>query len=216
MASVPAAEAAVIEKKADLVIIGGGLGGLSAGNAAVKKGAKPIILEKLNFLGGAGLFPEGSLGVHTRYQKEHGITTSVQQVMDAALQYHHFRCDPEILRVLISESTRTIDEIQDMGIEFRGIRTTYPKGESLMCWHLFKGGAAAVCDKFVQNIKARGGEIHTETTATRLLTDKGRVVGVEATSAKEGKLIIHAKCQEGDHCHGRLCGQQGDARAVRV
>ena len=77
MAGVPAAEAAVIEKKADLVIIGGGLGGLSAGNAAVKKGAKPTILEKLNFLGGAGLFPEGSLGVHTRYQKEHGITTSV-------------------------------------------------------------------------------------------------------------------------------------------
>lgn len=194
VSGVPAAvEAAVIEKKADLVIIGGGLGGLSAANAAVNKGAKPIILEKLSFFGGAGLFPEGSLGVNTRYQKEHGITTSVQQVMDAALQYHHFRCDPEILRVLISESTRTINEIQDMGIELRGIRTTYPKGESLMCWHLFKGGAAAVCQKFVENIKARGGEFHTETTATRLITDKGRVVGVEATSAKEGKFIIHAK-----------------------
>ena len=194
VASVPmAAEAAVLEEKADIVIIGGGLGGLSAANAAVNKGAKPIVLEKLKFLGGAGLFPEGSLGVGTRYQKEHGIKTTVQQVLDAALQYHHFRCDPAVLRVLIEESARTIDEIQDMGIEFRGIRTMYGPSESLQTWHLFKGGAAAVIQKFIENVKKRGGEIHMETTATKLITENGRVVGVEATSAKEGKLIIHAK-----------------------
>lgn len=51
----------------------------AAANAAVKKGVKPIVLEKEAFLGGAGLFPEGSLGVGTRYQKEHGIKTTVQQ-----------------------------------------------------------------------------------------------------------------------------------------
>lgn len=66
-------QAAVVEKKVDLVIVGGGLAGLAAANAAVKKGVKPIVLEKEAFLGGAGLFPEGSLGVGTRYQKEHGI-----------------------------------------------------------------------------------------------------------------------------------------------
>ena len=162
---VPAALAAVVEKKVDLVIIGGGLGGLAAANAAVNKGAKPLVLEKLAFLGGAGLFPEGSLGVGTRYQKEHGIKTTVQQTLDAALQFHHFRADPSVLRVLIEESAKTIDEIQDMGIEFRGIRTMYPENESLMCWHLFKGGAAAVCDAFIKNIKARGGEFLMKTRA---------------------------------------------------
>lgn len=94
-------QAAVVEKKVDLVIVGGGLAGLAAANAAVKKGVKPIVLEKEAFLGGAGLFPEGSLGVGTRYQKEHGIKTTVQQVLDAALQFHHYRCDPAVLRVLI-------------------------------------------------------------------------------------------------------------------
>lgn len=108
-------QAAVVEKKVDLVIVGGGLAGLAAANAAVKKGVKPIVLEKEAFLGGAGLFPEGSLGVGTRYQKEHGIKTTVQQVLDAALQFHHYRCDPAVLRVLIEESRQTIDEIQDMG-----------------------------------------------------------------------------------------------------
>ena len=187
------AQAAVQEKKYDLVIIGGGLGGLAAANAAVNRGAKPLVIEKLAFLGGAGLFPEGSLGVNTRYQKEHGIHTTVQQVLDAALQYHHYRCDPAILRVLIEESTRTIDEIQDMGVEFRGIRTMYPKRESLMCWHLFKGGAAEVIRLFIKNIKARGGRILTKTKAEKLIVENGKVAGVEATQEKGDKFIIHAK-----------------------
>lgn len=193
MTGTSTALAAVQKKEIDLVIVGGGLGGLAAANAAVNKGVKPLVLEKLQFLGGAGLFPEGSLGVNTRYQKEHGIKTTVQQVLDAALQYHHYRCDPAVLRVLIEESQRTIDEIQDMGVEFRGIRTMYDKSESLMTWHLFKGGAAEVIRRFIDNIKARGGEILTQTTAQKLIVENGAICGVEAVNAKGDKLIIRAK-----------------------
>lgn len=186
-------QAAVVEKKVDLVIVGGGLAGLAAANAAVKKGLKPIVLEKEAFLGGAGLFPEGSLGVGTRYQKEHGIKTTVQQVLDAALQFHHYRCDPAVLRVLIEESRQTIDEIQDMGIEFRGIRTMYDKHESLMTWHLFVGGAAKVIELFVKSIRQGGGELRTQTSAQRLIMNNGKVTGVEARDAKGNTIILHAK-----------------------
>ena len=185
--------AAVKNEKTDIVIVGGGLAGLAAANALVKKGVKPIVLEKLPFLGGAGLFPEGSLGVNTRYQKEHGIKTTVQQVLDAGLQYHHFRADPAVLRVLIEGSKDTIDEIADMGIQFRGIRTMYGPEESLMTWHLFKGGAAAVIEKFIKNIEARKGTILTETTAKRLIVENGKVAGVEATDAAGNVHIIRAK-----------------------
>ena len=170
-AAAPAAMAAVKEEKTDLVIVGGGLGGLCAAYAAVRKGVKPIVLEKLQFLGGAGLFPEGSLGVNTRYTKEHGIKTTVQEVLDAALQYHHFRADPAILRVLIEESSRTIDDVLDLGIELRGIRTVYPKEESLQTWHLFKGGCAAVIQKFVEQVKAKGVNIAHVTLHVGLGTD---------------------------------------------
>ena len=155
--------------------------------AAVSQGSQ------LPFLGGAGLFPEGSLGVNTRYQKEHGIKTTVQQVLDAGLQYHHFRADPAVLRVLIEGSKDTIDEIADMGIQFRGIRTMYGPEESLMTWHLFKGGAAAVIEKFIKNIEARKGTILTETTAKRLIVENGKVAGVEATDAAGNVHIIRAK-----------------------
>ena len=193
VSAVPSAMAAVKNEKTDIVIVGGGLAGLAAANALVKKGVKPIVLEKLPFLGGAGLFPEGSLGVNTRYQKEHGINTTVQQVLDAGLQYHHFRADPAVLRVLIEGSKDTIDEIADMGIQFRGIRTMYGPEESLMTWHLFKGGAAAVIEKFIKNIEARKGTILTETTAKRLIVENGKVAGVEATDAAGNVHIIRAK-----------------------
>lgn len=193
LASAPLAQAAVKKSKADLVIVGGGLAGLAAAYAAVRKGVKPIVIEKLKFLGGAGLFPEGSLGVGTRYQKEHGIHTTVQQVLNAALEYHHYRCDASVLRVLIEESARTIDELDDLGIEYRGIRTMYPKNESLMTWHLFKGGCAKVCEKFIEQIKARGGQLITRTKVDRLIMKDGKVAGVEATCENGDKLIIEAK-----------------------
>lgn len=57
----------------DLVIVGGGLSGIAAAAEATDKGLKPVVLEKLAILGGAGNFPEGSLGIGTRYQKEQGF-----------------------------------------------------------------------------------------------------------------------------------------------
>jgi len=57
---------AVQKLTTDIVVVGGGLAGLSAGLAAVRGGASVIIFEKLPGLGGAGNYPEGSTGVGTR------------------------------------------------------------------------------------------------------------------------------------------------------
>ena len=77
----------------DIVIVGGGLSGLSAALTAAESGVKAIVLEKLPFVGGAGIFPEGSLGIGTRYQKENGITTTTDQVFAKVMEFHHWRCN---------------------------------------------------------------------------------------------------------------------------
>jgi len=189
--SLPAFATQVYET--DLVIIGGGLSGLAAAQSAVDQGAKPIVLEKEAALGGGGNFPEGSLGVGTRYQKEHNINTTVDQVLIAALQYHHYRADPHVLRVLIEESGKTIDWVMDKGAQMRGIRTMYPKDESLMTWHLFKGGAAGIIQRFAKEVRAKGGTILTETPAKKLIVENGKVVGVEAVDGEGEKVIVKAK-----------------------
>ena len=179
---------------ADIVIVGGGLAGLAAGSAAVKKGASCVILEKLAVPGGAGHFPEGSLAVQTTWQKAHGIKTTVDQVLEASLQYHHYRADPEVLRSLISGSTDTVNEIlNEAKIGMRGIRTVYPKEESLMTWHLFKGGCEAVLDYFLKNIKdSKRGEILYNTSGKKLIVRGGKICGVEA-KGPAGTVIVNAK-----------------------
>ena len=166
----------------DLVIVGGGLSGISAAARAVELGKQPVVLEKTAILGGAGNFPEGSLGLGTKYQKEHGITWDIQKNIDRFLDFNHYRTNPAVIRQLISRSGETIDWVVDKGVEIRGIRTLWPQGESYNCWHLFKGGASAVVAKLSTQVKNKGGQILMNTPAQKLITKDGQVVGVEGYS----------------------------------
>ena len=178
----------------EIVIVGGGLSGVAAAAKAVELGKKPVLLEKTAILGGAGNFPEGSLGLGTKYQKEHGITWDIQKNIDRFLDFNHYRTNPAVIRQLIGKSGETIDWVVDKGVEIRGIRTLWPQGESYNCWHLFKGGASTVISKLSDQIKAQGGQILMQTPAQKLITKDGKVVGIEAVNSKTGeKYIINAK-----------------------
>ena len=93
----------------EIAIAGGGLSGLSAALTAAESGIKAIVLEKLHFLGGAGIFPEGSLGIGTRYQRDNGIQTTTAEVFARVMEFHHWRCNASVIRILLNESGRTID-----------------------------------------------------------------------------------------------------------
>ena len=69
----------------------------------------------------------------------------------------------------------------------------YPKEESLMTWHLFKGGAAGIVQRFAKEVRAKGGTIMTETPVKKLLVDGGKIVGVEAVDGDGEKVIVKAK-----------------------
>jgi fumarate reductase flavoprotein subunit len=99
----------------DIVIAGGGLSGLSAALTAAESGVKAIVLEKLHFLGGAGIFPEGSLGIGTRYQKKNEIQTTAAEVFAKVMEFHHWRCNASVIRTLLNESGKTIDWFQSSG-----------------------------------------------------------------------------------------------------
>ena len=174
----------------DLVIVGGGLSGIAAAAEATDKGLKPVVLEKLAILGGAGNFPEGSLGIGTRYQKEHGIKWDVQRTVNRFLEFNHYRTNPNVIRQLIAESGSTIDWVVDKGVTIRGIRTIMPEEESFHCWHLFKGGASTVVAKLAESAKAKGATILTETPAKKLILTNGRVTGVEAVDTKTGETVV--------------------------
>ena len=54
---------------ADIVIVGAGAGGMTAGAAAVDNGLKTIVLEKNAVVGGGGNYMEGTFAVGSTLQK---------------------------------------------------------------------------------------------------------------------------------------------------
>lgn len=181
------------ELDADIVIVGGGLSGLSAGLAALENGAKKVVIfEKLPGVGGAGNFPEGSLAAgETKFKKANGLPfKSAEEVFAKGIEFHHWRANASLLRTLVYGSAKTIDWVGDHGVEFRGIRTMYPPEKSLGTWQLYKGGAAHVVHTFYKAILKQGGVIYTETPVKKLLTDgKGKVTGVVAEREWDGKVF---------------------------
>ena len=178
------------EFNADIIVVGGGLSGLAAALTAAENGLKVIVLEKMNFIGGAGLFPEGSLGIGTRYQKENIVETTVDKVFIKAMEFHHWRCNASVVRTLLEESGKTIDWLEEHGVEIEGIRTMFPPEISLQVWHIFKGSGTRVIKKMSEGIRKRGGMIITKTPVKHLIKDdRGVVTGVEAENS-EGKAFL--------------------------
>jgi len=173
-----------MDHETDIVIAGGGLSGLSAALTAAEYGLRAILLEKMPFPGGAGLFPEGSLGIGTRYQNQKGITTTTDQVFARVMEFHHWRCNASVIRALLNESGETIDWLVDHGVRIEGIRTMFPPEKSLQVWHIFEGRGARLVKILSGHIKERGVPLLTKTPAKKLLVDgRGAVTGVDAVDA---------------------------------
>ncbi len=178
----------------DVVIAGGGLSGLSAALAAAEGGLKAILLEKMPFVGGAGLFPEGSLGIETRYQKENGITTTVDQVFSKVMEFHHWRCNAPVIRALLNESGPMIDRLTDLGMTIKNIRTMFPPEKSLHVWHIFEGGGTRLVKVLSQHVRERGVPVLTNAPVKRLLMNaEGMVTGIKAQKADGAQLTVRAK-----------------------
>ena len=177
------------EYEAGIVIVGGGLSGLSAALSAVEKDINVVVLEKMSFLGGAGLFPEGSLGIGSRFQKESKIGTTTDMVFSKVMEFHHWRCNAALIRLLLNESGETIDWLMDHGVKVEGIKTLFPPEKSLSVWHIFRGGGARVVKILSDKIRKRGGLILTNTSAKELLIDdEGTVNGLAAINS-EGNIV---------------------------
>ena len=178
----------------DIIIAGGGLSGLSAALTAAENGLKVIVLEKLHFLGGAGLFPEGSLGIGSRFQKKNNIKTTTDMVFGKVMEFHHWRCNASVIRTLLNESGKTIDWLMNHGVKIEGIKTLFPPEKSLHVWHVFKGGGARVVKVLSSQIIKKGGMILTGTSAKELLiNDDGSVTGLTALNSEDNKIEFQAK-----------------------
>ncbi|MGI6192885.1 MAG: FAD-dependent oxidoreductase [Christensenellales bacterium] len=184
---------------ADVVVVGGGLAGLSAAVKARESGAEVILIEKLAMLGGSSALSGGGLGAtNTSVQRENGIEDSNeswkqlweerQATSPRQSQY------PDWKRVdwLIENSAASIDWYLSLGYQFRT-----PEGfgvDPVQRLHFpYPEGSGYVLTSFLENKATEMGvTILKETPATELITKDGAVVGVKA-KAKSGDVTLNAK-----------------------
>lgn len=113
----PAEPVEVVE--ADIVVVGSGLSGMCAAIQGAQLGAKVIVIEKAEVLGGSSNSAEVILGVGGRMQRELGLEYTPLEVLQREMAFHNYRVDWNLWKRIIEFSGDTIDWFLDI-VEPRG------------------------------------------------------------------------------------------------
>ena len=206
-----AAEAAKEEDEevtVDVAIVGAGASGTAAAAAAIDGGAKVLMVEKTNNVGGISkFFAGGPFAIESHLQEEAGPEYSKLKKEDLLQQlndYAHYINYAPLTKAIIYKSADTIKWMEKWGVTFH-VNTEPPQVSHLdndMKWKLYhwydlfsyEPTDIAVTDVVHDNLKKAGLDLRFETTATELLKDaNGTVNGIVATKKDGSKLTVHAK-----------------------
>lgn len=108
------------ELTTDVVVIGGGISGLSSAMSVLDHGGKVAVLEKLPGLGGAGNYFEGAFAADSDYKRRNGLKEpTADQVYKDVVRFYNYRINAVVLRTLINESGPAMDWIETKGYKFQ-------------------------------------------------------------------------------------------------
>ena len=176
---------------ADVVIVGAGAGGLTAGVAATDAGLKTVVLEKNAVVGGGGNYMEGTFFVGSALQKADNIGLTPEKQFKRVMDFHHWRINGKVLNAWLKKTSEVYDWLGEHGVHYEAVKTAFIDGNRT--WHMYKGGHGTVLVKtFADAIKAKGGEILTSTPATELIIEDGAVKGVKAKAANGDTVTIRS------------------------
>ena len=134
--------------KADIVVLGGGMSGLSAAVQAAENGDDVILLEAQSALGGNGQGVEGTLGVGTKWQQEKGIDVDCAVIMQEELGKAQWVPNGLFYKDLVDRSAANLEwAVETCGCELSGLIDNYPMGVvegAVDTFHWWKDGAAYV------------------------------------------------------------------------
>lgn len=174
----------------DVVVVGGGLSGLTAALAAAEEGAKVALLEKQPFLGGTSVMAEGYFFSTANSDSDGLYNLFLARATEATSTQFP---EHDMLRVLADNSTPALDMIRSTGLQIEVLRdftsiVTNENGEidtsSRSAYRLIDYLSKAITDK--------NGDIYLSTPATELISKDGVVTGVIAET-KLGKKTFNAK-----------------------
>jgi len=183
----------------EVVVIAAGPSGLAAAAQAAENGAKVVVFEKANTVGGAANMGMGPLGIGTRHQKAMMVDINVEKAFNMFMEYTHWRVDANLVKRYFENSADTISWLEDMGVEFAGAYKYFPKSEAT--WHIVavnggigRNGGAIMNKALADHAKENGAEIFVETPVQKILRgEDGKICGVIAKGPDGEEIQCNCK-----------------------
>lgn len=185
-----------IERETDIVVVGGGVAGLTAAAEASAAGMDVVLIEKMGMLGGSTALSGGKiLAAGSVFQKEQGIEDTPQLFYDFMIGMGDGLVNEDKLKMIAENSAANIDWLMEQGVEFSGeLDTPNPAMKPNRGLTVASGSGTGFITPLEETAVAQGVEIMLETRGMKLLTDdSGAVVGVEAEQASGDTVTFHAK-----------------------
>ena len=193
---ITASTAAMSGRRPTVVIVGGGLAGLSAAISALQSGARSVVLlERSAKPGGNSIKASSGInGAPTRYQKggEPDRDFFSDTVRSAGKRFSSSESGQEnrrtLIGVLTNGSSAAVDFLADeFGVDLSVVSQL--GGHSVSRTHRGAGrtppGAAIVAALLAKLAGEPNFQLRTNSEVTKLLTSHGRVTGVEYRSARD-------------------------------
>lgn len=179
----------------DVVVIGGGGAGLSAAVQVARNGNTCAVLEKQATTGGSSSYAEGHAAFESDEQIKRGIHVSKTEAYDTYMTYSHWRADSRIVSRFIENAATTIVKMrEEIGAHYESVEICAPDqpGE-LVTWHLPEGEVARVVELMEADAVRRGVDLFMSTSATEILRENGKIIGVKAIDADGQEVTLGAK-----------------------
>ncbi|MEC4175197.1 FAD-dependent oxidoreductase [Adlercreutzia sp. R7] len=161
----------------DIVVVGGGISGLSAAVEGAQQGARVILIEKQATIGGNSLGAEGPFAVDSPLQKEANVDLTLYEALKNELQFSNYRSNSQIWINYLRQSGDNISWLLENGVKFVDVR---PCNAGLQGWHYYDGGGTAAVAAMEQAALSAGVEIMTSTPMVDLISEDDVVTGVIA------------------------------------
>jgi predicted oxidoreductase len=154
LASFAACAPEVPQPDADVIVIGGGIAGLSAALEASEAGARVVVLEMNSVPGGHAVMAGGLFLVGTPLQEKRGVEDSVELAFSDIMTWGE-DSDPEWVRRYVEASRPEVhDWLAGFGVEFN-LLLPAPGETSVPRFHFARGGAVNVVVPMMVEANAR-------------------------------------------------------------
>lgn len=182
------------EVDCDIVVVGGGMSGLTAAVRAAELGANVAIVEVKDALGGNGSCTEGVFAVGSHYQQEQGIDISLADIISSEQDFFKFKIDNLFWKDMVSASADTLAWLESQGVEFSGVVDSYSGLGKVPVFHWYKVNSA---ESHIRPMTERVNELGITSLcgkrAFQLAMSGDEVCGVYARGKDDAVTKVNAK-----------------------